>query len=67
MLVWKRLVGRGRTLRHRDTSHCCGQPVRLVWSIATLLGREPEYTRWTWLAAFLVMCILGRSSQARAK
>jgi hypothetical protein len=36
-------------------------PFVLIWAISILADREPIYTRWTWLAAMLVIGLMGRT------
>lgn len=40
-------------------------PFALIWAFATLSQHEPVYTRWTWLAAFVVMACLGRGGSMK--
>lgn len=37
-------------------------PLVFIWAISLLSGREPVYSGWTWLAAFLVLFLLGKGA-----
>lgn len=40
-------------------------PLVFIWAISLLSGKEPVYSGWTWLAAFLILLMLGNGTGAK--